>query len=108
VRAAGLLAAAGLGLAIATSATVPTLVGWALFGAGISLIAPTVIGAAPGLSPTAAPVAIGTVTTIGYLGAFTGPPLIGALAEPFGLSAALGLLVAAAVTIAALAPRALR
>ena len=108
VRAAALLAAAGLSLAIATSATVPTLIGWALFGAGISLIAPTVIGAAPGLSPTAAPVAIGTVTTIGYLGAFSGPPLIGALAEPFGLSAALGLLVAAAVTIAALAPRALR
>ena len=108
VRSAGLLAAAGLGLAIATDSPVPTVAGWAVFGAGLSLIAPAVIGAAPALGATAAPVAIGAVTTIGYLGAFTGPPLIGALAGPLGLSAALGLLGAAAVTIAALAARALR
>ena len=51
--------------------------------------------------------AIGAVTTIGYLGAFAGPTMIGALAEPIGLSAALGLLVVAATAIALLAPRAL-
>ena len=107
VRSAGLLAAAGLGFAIATDSPAPTIAGWAVFGAGLSLIAPAVIGAAPGLSAAAAPAAIGAVTTIGYLGAFTGPPLIGALAGPLGLSAALGLLVAAGVTIAALASPAL-
>ena len=107
VRGAAIVAAVGLGLAIVTTAPLPTILGWALFGAGISLIAPTVIGAAPGLTPAAASVAIGAVTTIGYLGAFAGPPMIGALAEPIGLSAALGLLVAAATAIALLAPRAL-
>jgi hypothetical protein len=107
VRGAAIVAALGLGLAIVTAAPLPTILGWALFGAGISLIAPTVIGAAPGLTTAAASVAIGAVTTIGYLGAFAGPPMIGALAEPIGLSAALGLLVAAATAIAVLAPRAL-
>ena len=106
VRAAGLLAAAGLGLVLATDATAPTLAGWAVFGAGVSLIAPAVIGAAPAIGGTDAPAAIGAVTTIGYLGAFSGPPLIGALAEPAGLSAALGVLVAASAAIAFLAPRA--
>ena len=48
VRGAAIVAAVGLGLAIVTSAPLPTILGWALFGAGISLIAPTVIGAAPG------------------------------------------------------------
>jgi hypothetical protein len=66
-----------------------------------------VIGAAPALTRTAAPAAIATVTTIGYMGAFAGPTLIGALAGPAALSAALGLLVAAAAAIALLAPRAL-
>jgi predicted MFS family arabinose efflux permease len=107
VRGAGLLAATGLGLALATDATAPTIAGWAVFGAGISLIAPAVIAAAPALGGTDAPAAIGAVTTIGYLGAFAGPPLIGALAEPVGLSAALGALVAAAATVAFLASRAL-
>jgi hypothetical protein len=71
------------------------------------MIAPTVIGAARGVASTAAPVAIAGVTTIGYLGSFSGPPLIGALAELTSLSAALGLLVTAAAATALLAGRAL-
>jgi hypothetical protein len=47
------------------------------------------------------------ITPSSYLGAFSGPPLIGALAEPAGLSAALGVLVAATAAIALLASRAL-
>jgi hypothetical protein len=50
-----------------------------------------------------APVAIAAVTTVGYLGSFTGPPAVGAIAEIAGLSAALGLVVVAAIAIAALA-----
>jgi hypothetical protein len=48
------------------------------------------------------------VTTIGYLGSFTGPPAIGALAELTGVSAALSLPLAAAGAIALLAPASLR
>jgi hypothetical protein len=52
-------------------------------------------------------VAIAAVTTLGYLGSFTGPPLVGALAELTGLSRALGLLVVAALVPVLLAGRAL-
>jgi cyanate permease len=52
-------------------------------------------------------VAIAAVTTLGYLGSFTGPPLVGALAEVTGLSTALWLLVVAAFVPVVLAGRAL-
>jgi hypothetical protein len=47
------------------------------------------------------------VSTIGYLGSFTGPPLIGFIAGFAGLSAGLALLVAATALTAVLARRAL-
>jgi hypothetical protein len=43
------------------------------------------------------------VTTIGYLGSFTGPPLIGALSGPLGLTPALALMAVAALVAAVLA-----
>jgi hypothetical protein len=52
-------------------------------------------------------VAIAAVTTLGYLGSFTGPPLVGALAELTGLTRALGLLLVAALVPVLLAGRAL-
>jgi hypothetical protein len=55
-----------------------------------------------------APLAIAAVTTVGYLGSFTGPPLIGALATLGSLSAALGLLVAVSAAAALLARPALK
>ena len=51
--------------------------------------------------------AVAAVTTLGNLGSFTSPPLVGALAELTGLSAALALLVAAALVPVLLAGRAL-
>lgn len=46
---------------------------------------------------------IAAVTTVGYLGSFTGPPAIGAAAELAGLSAALIVLLAAAAAVVLLA-----
>jgi hypothetical protein len=74
----------------------------------VAALAPTVIGAAPDAGTAPAPVAIAAVTTVGYLGSFTGPPLIGAMADATGLTAALGLLVAVGAAATLLAPRALR
>jgi hypothetical protein len=68
---------------------------------------PAVIGAAAGASRVPAPQAIAAVTTIGYFGSFTGPPLIGALSGPLGLTAAFGLMVAVALTAGLLAGPAL-
>ncbi|WP_434056940.1 hypothetical protein, partial [Pseudonocardia lacus] len=79
------------------------LAGWALVGLAVAPLAPAVLGAAPRVCDGPAPTAIATVTTVGYLGSFTGPPLVGALAGPGGLSGALLLLVAAGAAAALLA-----
>ena len=108
VQGSGAVAAAGGLLAITAPTTAATLAGWALFGLGLAALAPTVLGAAPGVSGASPAVAIAAVTTIGYLGSFTGPPAIGALAEISGLSIALGLLVAVSALMIVVARPALR
>jgi MFS family permease len=108
VRACGVIAAVGAtGVVLAPTVAV-AMTGWAVTGAGLAVLAPVVLGAAPGHATNAPPAAaIATVTTLGYLGSFTGPPVIGGLAGAIGLSAALGLLAAAAAVAALLAPLAL-
>jgi MFS family permease len=108
VQGCGALAAAGSALAIGAPTTAVTLAGWALFGLGLAALAPTVLGAAPSAADVPPAVAIAAVTTIGYLGSFTGPPAIGALAELSSLDAALGLLVAVSALTLLLAPLGLR
>jgi MFS family permease len=107
VQASGLVAAVSGVTVVAGQGVLPGLAGWATLGAGLAAIAPAVLGATPAVSRAPLPVAIAAVTTLGYLGSFTGPPLVGALAEVTGLSAALGLLVAAAAVPALLAGPAL-
>jgi MFS family permease len=108
VQCCGAVAAAGSTLTIAAPTAPVSLVGWALFGLGLAALAPTVLGAAPRRSGASPGVAVAAVTTIGYLGSFTGPPAIGALAEISGLSAALGLLVAVSALMLLLARPGLR
>src|ERR687895_932295 len=93
VRGCGVVAAAGSAVALAAPSAAGSLLGWALFGLGLAALAPTVLGGAPAAGGGSPAAAIAAVTTVGYLGSFTGPPLVGALAEATGLSAALGLLV---------------
>jgi MFS family permease len=107
VRLGGAVSALGAAVAIAAPSAGVALAGWAILGAGLAPIAPAVLGAAPGASELPTPVAIAAVTSVGYLGSFTGPPVIGALAELTSLSAALGLLVVAAAVAAGVAGRAL-
>jgi hypothetical protein len=108
VRAAGLLTAAGCALAIAAPGPAAALAAWALIGAGVAVVAPAVLGAAPLVGDLPAPVAIAAVTTVGYLGSFTGPPAIGALAELTGVSTALVIALAACAAIVLLAGTSLR
>jgi len=109
VRASALAAAAGCGIAVAVPGVALALGGWALFGLGIAGIAPAVLGAAPGVATTVPPsVAIAAVTTVGYLGSFTGPPAIGVLAEATGLDAAIGLVGGVTCVAALVAARGLR
>jgi hypothetical protein len=76
--------------------------GWALAGAGTALVWPIVIGS---LGATRIdPRRLSIVTTIGYLGGFVGPVLIGALAAGVGLAGAMALPAALTVLLAATAP----
>ncbi len=103
VRVGGLLAAAGLSAALVVGRSVPAVAGFALVGAGLSLVAPLVYsraGRTPGVSPAAA---LAAVATMGYTGFLLGPPIIGAVAQALSLRDALGLIVLLGLAIAALA-----
>ena len=103
VRAGGLLAAVGLGVALVVGRSIPAVAGFALVGAGLSLVAPLVYsraGRAPGVSAAAA---LAAVATMGYTGFLLGPPIIGAVAQALSLRDALGIIVLLGLAIAALA-----
>ena len=108
VQGSALVTGAGIAVAITAPSAAGSLVGWAVFGLGTAAIAPTVLGAAAGVRDVPTPVAIAAVTTVGYLGSFTGPPVVGAVAEATDLSVALGLLVLVSAFAALLARPALR
>jgi fucose permease len=103
-RAGALLAAGGLLLALTFHNTAVALAGFACVGLGYATIVPMVFSAAghrPGTNPD---IAVASVTTLGYLGFLIGPPLIGFVAQGLGLRCALGMIVAASVVAAVLAP----
>src|SRR4051812_7001016 len=103
VRASGLVVAVGAVAALAAPSAPTSLAGWAVLGLGLAALAPTVLGAAPGASNVPPGVAIAAVTTVGYLGSFTAPPLIGGLASVTSLGLALGLLVVVGLALAGFA-----
>lgn len=108
VRVAGAVAAAGAGLVVVAPTAGLALTGWVVLGVAVAPLAPAVLGAAHVLTGRSVPVALAAITSLGYLGSFTGPPLVGLLAGPLTVSGALGLLVAAALAVALLARPALR
>jgi MFS family permease len=103
VRTGALVAAVGFGTALAVSAPPAALVGFACLGAGMSSVIPIVFRAAGRTPGIASGVALSAVTSVGYLGFVAGPPAIGGIAELVGLPTALGVLVALAAAVAALA-----
>ncbi|QFY14412.1 MFS transporter [Nonomuraea phyllanthi] len=107
VRCCGLLAAAGLGLALLGGHPVAGVIGFGAFGAGLSCIVPQVFSAAGHRDPAFAGRALARVASIGYLGMLSGPVLIGAAAQLAGLPLALGIpaLLAAFVALTATALR---
>jgi MFS family permease len=107
VQACAVVAGVGAVIVVAAPGALLGLAGWALFGLGLAAVAPTLLGAAPRTGDAPPALAIAAVTTIGYLGSFTGPPVIGGLAQATSLSTALLALIAASVVLAALAKPAL-
>lgn len=99
VRAGALLSALGLGLALLARDPLPATLGFALSGLGLSNVVPVMYGAAGHALHGRG---IAQVATIGYGGFLLGPPLIGFLAQRFGLPASLGLAAAGSALVAAL------
>lgn len=98
---------AGLAMAVVLLTVHPwvALVGYALVGAGLAMVVPLLYVAAsrvPGTTPAAA---IAAASAIGYSGFLVGPPLIGGVAQHWGLDAALWLVVLSAAWLVLMAQR---
>ena len=103
VRLGGAVAVLGVLVAIAAPALPAAIAGWLILGAGVSVLAPTVLGAAAKVDDVPPAAGIAAVSIVGYAGSFTGPPGIGAVAGLTGVSGALGVLVVAGLVAALLA-----
>jgi MFS family permease len=108
VFAAGaVLAGSGMATGLLLGTTATAVVGLALLGLGLATLMPISLSAAGASSGLPVPVAVARVSTLGYLGSFTGPALIGYLAHHASLPTAL-LVPALAVALTALAAPAVR
>ncbi|MBH2005502.1 MAG: MFS transporter [Sphingobacteriia bacterium] len=81
----GIVICAGLLLAVFFPNIVMATTGFLLVGMGVSSVVPLVYGQAGKQKTMSAGVALAAVSTIGFLGFLLGPPLIGFIAEAFGL-----------------------
>ncbi|SDG74171.1 Fucose permease [Sinosporangium album] len=101
VRWSGLVAALGLGVTLLVGDLAVALVGFGLFGLGLSTMVPQVFSAAGNHDPARAGEAIAQVATLGYSGLMLGPVIIGGAAELTGLPVALGIPVVLCVFMSA-------
>jgi MFS family permease len=101
VRLSAGTAAAGFAAALLVGQVWSALAGFALLGAGLSVVVPLVFSAAAATGRPGPNLAL--VTSSGYLGVLAGPALIGGVAQLTGLHAALGIVVILCVMCAALA-----
>ncbi|HVL97012.1 MAG TPA: MFS transporter [Solirubrobacteraceae bacterium] len=106
-RAGAAVAGAGLvGAAFAPGAGA-AIAGFAVAGAGLSALFPLAVRAAAARAQDAPGPAIAAISTTGYAGLVSGPPLVGLLAEAVGLRLALGLVLGVLCALAVvLAPAA--
>lgn len=102
---AGLLAAGGMALALATREPLLVVLGFLVVGLALSAVVPIAFSVAGDLAPGRAGAAISVVTTLGYGGFLLGPVVVGGLAEIFGLRFALGTIAVAGALIFTLALR---
>jgi MFS family permease len=103
---AGLLAAGGMALSLATREPPLVVAGFLVVGLALSAVVPVAFSTAGDLAPSGrAAAAISVVTTFGYGGFLLGPVIVGSLAEVFNLRVALGTIVVAGFLIFALSLR---
>jgi len=93
----GLCAAAGFALAALVPAWQVSIFGFAFVGVGASNVVPVLFTAAGRQTVMPSNLAVGAVTTMGYIGILAGPALIGFVAR--GSSLLIGMLMVAAMLI---------
>lgn len=98
-RRGGLLAGCAMAIALVVGDPAVGLLAYILLGAGLSVITPMVFRAAA-TGGDAGP-ALAAVTSTGYLGLLSGPPIIGALASVTSVPTALTLVIVAAALVVA-------
>ncbi len=103
-RVGGVLAAVGLGLGLAVPTPAVAIIGFAVMGLGLAAVFPLALRAAGAAEETPGP-ELAAVSTFGYAGFLTGPPLIGLLADATSLRAALVPVCLLCLIAAVLAPR---
>lgn len=100
--AAGMLAAGGMVLTLATSSPLIILLGLLLAGLALAGVAPTTFSLAGEAVPDRIGEVSSVITTVGYSGFLIGPALIGGVAELVGLRGALTTLILMGVLIVVL------
>jgi fucose permease len=100
IRICGLIATAGLALALATPVPVVAIAGFTAFGAGLSIVVPQVFAAGGRADPFRPGSGLARVVGLGYTGMAAGPAIIGLVANKIGLHLALLIPLALAAWIA--------
>jgi fucose permease len=104
IRVCGLIATAGLTLALATPTPAVAITGFTAFGAGLSIVVPQVFAAGGRADPFRPGSGLARVVGFGYTGMAAGPAIIGLVADKIGLHLALLIPLALAAWIAVAAP----
>jgi MFS family permease len=100
VRACGVVAAVGLAAGLISGDPAGALIGFALFGAGLSITFPQLLSAGGNVAAARSGRGIAGVAGIGYLGLLGGPVAIGSFASLVGLRLALAVPVALMLFVA--------
>ena len=85
LEASGIVIGVGLMIAVIFPNITAATIGFLLVGIGVSSVVPIVYSQAGKQKTMSAGVALAAVSTIGFMGFLLGPPLIGFIAEAFGL-----------------------
>jgi len=104
VRASGLLAVAGLAVALIVHTYAAVVFGFFIAGLGLGNVSPLVYGAGGEAAETSAGTGVAVVTTLGYSGFLIGPAIIGVTAQRASIDVAFALVALFALGIALLAP----
>lgn len=103
VMAGGLIAAVSLAFTLLIGDPYLALLGFGFTGIGFSCVVPSIFSAAANEPGFSAGAGIASVTIIGYTGFLIGPPVIGLIAESFGLTLAMSLVVVLSLLVTLIA-----